>query len=387
MNERCDAVRLVFWQNMVSIHQVDLLQALAEREGHQVQLVADEVVPEWRSRAGWAAPQLKAVQLVVAPSLADARQMVAQAPEISVHFVSGFDAYAGPRQALQLLLQLRVESRQGPSLVIAFEQWDNRGWRGWLRSLKYNSRVRSYRRRVDAFLLVGNRERANLGAHSSHVAPVYPYAYFLDSPEEAPAHERGTQQGPVRLAFVGRMVPLKRVDLLLTALARQDPARWTLDLFGDGEMIRTWREAARLRGLATRLTWHGAVSNEAVKQSLHGYDLVVLPSDYDGWGTVVNEALQAGCRAVVSSGAGSSDLLAGGGGPGQVFAKGSVAGLQSTLARELARGRLSAEERQQNRAWAESRISPQVGARYVSAVADASRRRDASEVLVAPWLQ
>jgi glycosyltransferase involved in cell wall biosynthesis len=42
---------------------------------------------------------------------------------------------------------------------------------------------------------------------------------------------------------------------------------------------------------------------------MRAYDILILPSRYDGWGVVVNEALQAGVPVVVSKGAGASAMV------------------------------------------------------------------------------
>lgn len=45
------------------------------------------------------------------------------------------------------------------------------------------------------------------------------------------------------------------------------------------------------------------------KHFMQQVDIFILPSIYDGWGAVVNEALQAGCYVICSDAAGASDLI------------------------------------------------------------------------------
>ncbi len=72
-------------------------------------------------------------------------------------------------------------------------------------------------------------------------------------------------------------------------------------------------------------------------------DLLILPSIFDGWGAVVNEALGRGMRVLCSNGCGSSVLLDG-------EQRGSVFNLEANdfelhLVKWLKKGKVSEEER------------------------------------------
>lgn len=54
--------------------------------------------------------------------------------------------------------------------------------------------------------------------------------------------------------------------------------------------------------------WKGSVSSDLVPEIMSRYDLVILPSRYDGYGLVVVEALLAGCKVLVTSECGSAML-------------------------------------------------------------------------------
>ena len=51
------------------------------------------------------------------------------------------------------------------------------------------------------------------------------------------------------------------------------------------------------------------MSNEQVRQELLKSDVLILPSKFDGWGCVVNEALQCGLRVIVSDACGAHSLI------------------------------------------------------------------------------
>lgn len=46
-----------------------------------------------------------------------------------------------------------------------------------------------------------------------------------------------------------------------------------------------------------------------VHQMMHRFDVLVLPSRYDGWGAVINEALQRGLYVICSNRCGAKALV------------------------------------------------------------------------------
>lgn len=98
---------------------------------------------------------------------------------------------------------------------------------------------------------------------------------------------------PLRVSFVGRLVPVKALPLLLQAMAqlRQDGVAVTLDVVGSGPMERPWRaEAARL-GLADRVDWLGALDAAGVARVIQASHVFCLPSVRESGGAVLLEAM------------------------------------------------------------------------------------------------
>ena len=84
---------------------------------------------------------------------------------------------------------------------------------------------------------------------------------------------------------------------------------YQLDIYGDGPERPNLEAQIRTLNLTDRVALKGRIPNESIRSALPAYDAIVLASLYDGWGAVVNEAMDAGVVPVVSRGARMTAIL------------------------------------------------------------------------------
>src|SRR5581483_2084104 len=123
---------------------------------------------------------------------------------------------------------------------------------------------------------------------------------------------RKPQDGaPVVVLYLGRLVRKKRVDVLIDAYAAlpdEVRGRAVLRIVGSGEEEAALRTQAQVTG-APGIEFLGHADSMAVPALMASADILVLPSDFDQWGLVVNEALLARNAVIVTSGCGVVDEL------------------------------------------------------------------------------
>ncbi len=168
-----------------------------------------------------------------------------------------------------------------------------------------------------------------------------PYSVDNDRFAGAPAAGSDTERGkllarwglpdtaPV-IMFCGQLDPRKRPLDLLAAADRLDREVVTL-VVGGGVLADQVRAALRPgRGAVT-----GFVNQGDLPPYYHAADILVLPSSYEPWGLVVNEAMAAGVIPVVSDRVGAAPDLVDG--VGEIYPGGDVAALAAALDRALDR--------------------------------------------------
>lgn len=119
------------------------------------------------------------------------------------------------------------------------------------------------------------------------------------------------------LLAVGRIEPLKGLDILIESLA-QMPGRERLQLLIVGGDERAEREIGRLRAVARAagvdalVRFVGSVPHEEIGTYYNAADVVVVPSFYESFGLVATEAMASGVPVVASRVGGLTSTVADG---------------------------------------------------------------------------
>lgn len=110
----------------------------------------------------------------------------------------------------------------------------------------------------------------------------------------------GVAGEPLRLVFVGRLVPFKGVGMLLDAVARLAPeVPIRLCIVGDGPLSSEWREQATRLGLGEQVRFTGNLPPPEVAAEIRAAHVFCLPSVRESGGAVLLEAM-ACARPVIA---------------------------------------------------------------------------------------
>jgi glycosyltransferase involved in cell wall biosynthesis len=224
-----------------------------------------------------------------------------------------------------------------PNCRILFYTWEN-----IYREGTYCSRLDRFHRRIETQVFsecaagvcatrLASRVLEKRGF--SKPRPVIPYGihekFFLSERDIEARATKAVGDSP-RIGYVGRLLPMKGIDTLISALPSL-PGR--LVILGSGEGEPELRRLADRLGLADRIEWEAAVPPGQVADRIRSLDALVLPSrTTPTWaeqlGRVMLEAMASGVPVVGSSSGSIPEVLAE---EGWVFAEGDSESLAAAL--------------------------------------------------------
>ena len=135
--------------------------------------------------------------------------------------------------------------------------------------------------------------------------------------------------------FCAKLQPWKRPQDLLRAFARANVPGSYLVYAGDGPLKNDIEAEAKALNIAERVRFLGFVNQSGLPQVYCASDLLVLPSEYEPFGVVVNEMMLCGRGVVVSDRVGAKFDLIREGETGFVYPCGDVDALANLLRRTL----------------------------------------------------
>ncbi len=180
----------------------------------------------------------------------------------------------------------------------------------------YRRVERSYLNTIDAFIWNSQTTRQAvermLGTTLKGVV-AYPAGDRFGGQAEAEIMQRSAQSGPLKLLFVGNLIPRKGLHWLIAALCELKEYAWTLTVAGDAQVDRAY--AARVRrqveeaGLGERVHFVGRLSEEGLAETWRDSQVCVMPSSYEGFGIVYLEGMGFGLPAIASTAGGAREII------------------------------------------------------------------------------
>jgi glycosyltransferase involved in cell wall biosynthesis len=111
---------------------------------------------------------------------------------------------------------------------------------------------------------------------------------------------KGGQNAILKAAFLGRLVPYKGCDMVISAIAPFiKSGEITLDIFGEGPQRKELENQVKEMGIRGGVKFHGFVKNSEVQEFLVQSDIFLFPSIREFGGGVVLEAMALGVVPVV----------------------------------------------------------------------------------------
>lgn len=306
---------MISWQPVLTDHQSYTLEALQQAAKCTLTVYVAKSEHPSRQVQGWVNLHVASLSPQLIPQKGWFRFIVQQlrSHRDAVHiFGSPFEQ---PRLIVTLLLAIAMGLRvflisEPYSPVSTGYQDDKHKLINWAKALLRPILYRFYglmlSRRIAGVFAISPLAASQYRRIGIPKEKIFPFGYFVPHVEqlcpEAPV--TGSKKTGLRLIFIGTLIERKGLDVLIKVvrnLNRKDLAV-TLDVYGSGD-------SSQFDFDQSAVSYCGVIPFGAAQAVISGYDVLVLPSRYDGWGVVVNEALMAGVPVICSNRVGAGAVV------------------------------------------------------------------------------
>lgn len=163
----------------------------------------------------------------------------------------------------------------------------------------------------------------------------YKWGYFPETIQYPNIDELIDRKTKTTILWCGRFLDWKHPDDVIEAAKRLRDAgyHFELEMIGTGEMEQELKQQAFEAGLSeTNIRFLGSMPPETVRSHMENAGIYLFTSDrQEGWGAVLNEAMNSGCAVIASDAAGATPYLIKDGVNGSVYHSGDVQALYEKL--------------------------------------------------------
>ena len=176
---------------------------------------------------------------------------------------------------------------------------------------------RRYLQSVDGFIYNSQTTRksveAVIGTSAPNIVALPPSGQFLPEIQPEEIVRRANQSGPLRLIFVGNLIPRKGLHTLLAAIQPTPEGSLTLTVVGgalaEAGYARQIQKQMNNHSLQNRVRLHGLLNQAELATQLKHHHLLVVPSSYEGFGIAYLEGMGFGLPAIGTTSGGASEVI------------------------------------------------------------------------------
>ena len=176
---------------------------------------------------------------------------------------------------------------------------------------------RYYLSTVDGFIYNSRATRQvveKMARAESPAVVAYPGRDHLNSQiSESEITQRAHDPGPLRLLFLGNIIPRKGLHALLKAVNRLPKEHWRLKVVGglqvDPDYVRKVRHQIETNSLSDNIKLLGRLNEKELTAQMIRSQILVVPSTYEGFGIVYLEGMGSGLPAIACTAGGAGEII------------------------------------------------------------------------------
>lgn len=316
---------ITFVSNYINHHQIPFSDACYRELGEGYHFIETEPMEEERVAMGWGTEgsRLPYVRCFYEEE-EECRKLILESDIAVFGWISREDLL----DATDMIERRLKEGK--PSLRLSERlyregQWKAVSPRGLVKKYKDHTR---FRKEAVCLLCAGAYVASDFRLVKAYPDKMLRFGYFPETRHynETELEAMKEKDGKVHIVWAGRFMPLKHPEFAVKIgeeLSKEGKG-FHIHMAGSGELESELKRQVEEKGLNDFFTFYGYTSPETVRRIMEKCHIHLFTSNHlEGWGAVVNEAMNSGCAVVANGEAGAVPFLIRHGENGFIYQGGS----------------------------------------------------------------
>lgn len=300
-------MKISFFSNFLNHHQLPFCKEMIKKVGNDFVFIAMEETPKERLSMGYEDMNKKfSFVLPCYASEENKRKALKIAYESDVVILGDApDIYITERlKANKLTFRFRERIfKNGISHAL-----DPRVIRSMLKNHT------KYRYKNLRLLCAGGYVPYDMKLFAAYPNKMYKWGYFPEAKQYDIKRllEEKEKNMEIYVLWVGRLIKWKHPEraILVAEFLRKQGIKYRLDIIGEGDLEKKLIKLVKEKNLFNNVNFLGTMSPEKVRMYMEKANIYLFTSDFgEGWGAVLNEAMNSGCAVIASHAIGSVPYL------------------------------------------------------------------------------
>lgn len=321
-------MKVVFISNFINHHQLPFSQEMVKLIGDGYRFIATEPIAQERLDLGYE-DMNHAHGFVVCPY--DGKEQTEQAKKI----ISDADVVIQGGSSTDW-----IRDRLEHTNKLTFRYSERLFKQGYIRLLdprvlknSYNNHTK-YANKNFYLLCAGGYVARDYEIIRAYPDKMFKWGYFPEIICYDSIDRLLSQKKPNSLMWAGRFIDWKHSEhaIKMAERLKKDGIDFQLTMVGTGPLLSQMKALAESKGLDGTVNFTGALSPADVRKLMEESSIYLFTSDYnEGWGAVLNEAMNSGCAVLASHAIGAVPFMLKDGVNGRAYKNGNLREMYSLL--------------------------------------------------------
>lgn len=293
------SLKICIWMNMPSHHQTAFFKALSDRKDIDLRIRYYKMISDDRKKLGWDDHTLFSYEKYT-DNIDDAINSLVDWKE-RIHIIPGISS-----PFLRELINMAIVEN------VKWIHWSERAGIGLAGLLHFNYSLinlfyplflrlkgyRKYSKQINQYALgafaigkLAKEDFLNWGVENQKIELLSYSLAALDKTKKVSIALKKKDEITFSFMYIGSLDERKGIDVLIKAFGKLNSSdHWNLILVGDDRSNGIYMKQVEELGLIDRVKFTGVIDSSKINEYLNQADVFILPTRFDGWGAVLNEA-------------------------------------------------------------------------------------------------